>query len=131
VVATVKAEVAEERIVARNCWLLPRAGAFRSGSTYDWDLAAPLGPSIEVLREKIAGLLRTPFEIVSTQSGIRPILRERVAAIGRHPVHENVALFNGLGSKGALQAPLLSRVLADHLLDGSPLDQAVDVAANS
>jgi glycine/D-amino acid oxidase-like deaminating enzyme len=130
VVATVKADLEEKRIVARNCWLLPREGAWRAGSTYDWDLTAPIEPSIEALREKLAGLLRVPFEMVETQAGVRPILRERSAALGRHPAHPNVAVFNGLGSKGALQAPLLARMLADHLLEGAPLDDALDVAAN-
>jgi glycine oxidase len=130
VVATVNAGLNEERIVARNCWLLPREGAWRAGSTYDWDLSAPIEPSIRALREKLTGLLRVPFEIVETHTGVRPILRERTAALGRHPAHPNVAVFNGLGSKGALQAPLLARMLADYLLDGTPLDDALDVAAN-
>lgn len=130
IVATVKADLAEERIVARNCWLLPRDGEWRAGSTYDWDLDAPIEPSIEVLREKLAGLLRVPFEMTEVQAGVRPILRERVAAVGRHPVHPNVAVLNGLGSKGALQAPYLARMLVDHLIDDAAIDENVDVASN-
>jgi glycine/D-amino acid oxidase-like deaminating enzyme len=130
VIATVKAQVPEERIVARNCWLLPRNGSWRAGSTYDWDLDAPIEPSIEMLREKLAGLLRVPFEMTDIQMGVRPILRERAAAVGRHPVHPKVAMLNGLGSKGALQAPYLARMLVDHLTDGAAIDEKVDVAAN-
>jgi glycine/D-amino acid oxidase-like deaminating enzyme len=131
VIATVKADVVEERIVARDGWMLPRdAGTWRAGSTYDWDLDAPVEPSIEALREKLAGLLRVPFEMVDTQAGVRPILRDRVAAVGRHPAHPNVAMFNGLGSKGALLAPLYSRMLVEHLLDGARLDEVVDVASH-
>jgi glycine/D-amino acid oxidase-like deaminating enzyme len=130
VIATLKADIAEDRIVARNCWLLPRDGQWRAGSTYDWDLTAPIEPSIETLREKIAGLLRVPFEMTDTQAGVRPILRERVAALGGHPAQPQVAVFNGLGSKGALQAPFFARMLADHLLNGGVLENAVDVAAN-
>jgi glycine/D-amino acid oxidase-like deaminating enzyme len=131
VIATVKAGVVEERIVARDGWMLPRdAGTWRAGSTYDWDLDAPVEPSIEALRGKVAGLLRVPFEMVDTQAGVRPILRDRVAAVGRHPAHPNVAMFNGLGSKGALQAPLYSRMLVEHLLDGARLDEVVDVASH-
>jgi glycine/D-amino acid oxidase-like deaminating enzyme len=111
--------------------MLPRdAGTWRAGSTYDWDLDAPVEPSIEALRGKVAGLLRVPFEMVDTQAGVRPILRDRVAAVGRHPAHPNVAMFNGLGSKGALQAPLYSRMLVEHLLDGARLDAVVDVASH-
>jgi glycine/D-amino acid oxidase-like deaminating enzyme len=129
-VATVKADVADERIVARNCWLLPRNGSWRAGSTYDWDLDSPIEPSIQTLHEKIAALLQVPFEMTDIQAGVRPILRERVAAVGRHPVHPRVAVLNGLGSKGALQAPYLARMLVDHLIDGAEIDEAVDVASN-
>jgi glycine/D-amino acid oxidase-like deaminating enzyme len=52
-------------------------------------------------------------------------------ALGRHPAHPGVAVFNGLGSKGALQAPLYARMLVEHLLDGAPLEESVDVASNS
>lgn len=131
VIATVKADVPEERIVARGAWMLPRDGGWRAGSTYDWDLTAPIGPSIETLRAKLAGLLRVPFEMVRTQAGVRPILAGRSAALGRHPVHPTVAVFNGLGSKGSLLAPFFSRMLVDHLLDGGPLDESVDVRGNS
>jgi glycine/D-amino acid oxidase-like deaminating enzyme len=130
VIATVKADVEEERIVARNCWLLPRGEGWRAGSTYDWDFRDPIEPSIEALRGKVAALLKVPFEMADAQAGIRPILKARVAALGRHPVHARVAVFNGLGSKGALQAPFLARMLVEHLLDGTPVDEAVDVAAN-
>ena len=126
-----KAAVDESRIVARNGWLLPRGGGvLRAGSTYDWELDSPIEPSVEVLREKLAGLLRVPFERVDTQAAVRPILRDRVAALGRHPAHPRVAVLNGLGSKGALQAPLYARVLVEHLLDGAALDAKVDVASN-
>lgn len=130
VIATVKADIAEDRIVARGAWMLPRDGTWRAGSTYDWDLAAPIGPSIEALRAKLTGLLNVPFEMASTQSGIRPILKGRTAAVGRHPAYPTVAVFNGLGSKGSLLAPFFSRMLVSHLLDGAPLEDAVDVAAN-
>lgn len=131
VIASVKAEVEEMRIVARNGWMLPRGdGTWRAGSTYDWDFDTPIEPWIEALRGKLAGLLRVPFEMTSTQAGVRPILRGRVAALGRHPVHPAIAVFNGLGSKGALQAPYYARMLVEHLLDGAQLEEVVDVASN-
>lgn len=130
VIATIKAEVMEHRIIARGAWMLPRDGLWRVGSTYEWDLDAPIGLGIETLRTKLTGLLRVPFEMVNTQSGVRPILAGRAAAMGRHPVHPGVAVFNGLGSKGSLLAPFFSRMLVEHLLDGAPLDESVDVRGN-
>jgi glycine/D-amino acid oxidase-like deaminating enzyme len=50
--------------------------------------------------------------------------------MGTHPSHPRVAFFNGLGSKGSLRSPWLARHLIDHLLDGSPVDEALDLLQN-
>ncbi|MFZ4765729.1 MAG: NAD(P)/FAD-dependent oxidoreductase [Roseimicrobium sp.] len=130
VIAEIQAELTEHRIVNRNCWLLPRAGGWRAGATYEFDFEASLAESAEALRQKLTSLLRAPFEIVSAQAGIRPILKRRQLVLGRHPAHSRICVFNGLGSKGALRAPFFSRMLVDHLLDGAALEESVDIAAN-
>jgi glycine/D-amino acid oxidase-like deaminating enzyme len=41
-----------------------------------------------------------------------------------------VLILNGLGSKGVLRAPFFSRMLVEHVLDGTPIEAEVDVRAN-
>jgi glycine oxidase len=130
VIAGVAADADESRIINRRVWMLPRDGAWRVGSTYEFDFSAPIERSVEVLRTKLQDLLKVPFEITKAQMGIRPILKQRMLTLGTHPAHPRVAILNGLGSKGALQAPFFARMLVEHLLDGAKIDEEVDVAGN-
>lgn len=131
VIARLEADFHESRIINRGCWLLPREGGWRCGSTYEFDFEAPIEASLEKLRVKLQGLLKVPFELTSAHAAIRPILKQKRLSLGPHPGHPRILLFNGLGSKGSLQAPFFSQMLVDHLLDDRPLDETVDVAANA
>ena len=42
-----------------------------------------------------------------------------------HPDHENVGIFNGLGTKGVTLAPHFARHIADYLLNKSVIDKEV------
>ncbi|MCE9518506.1 MAG: FAD-binding oxidoreductase [Verrucomicrobia bacterium] len=131
VIASLKVNLAEVRIINRGCWLLPHtAGHWRAGSTYEFDLTTPMETSIADLHRKLSLLLRIPFEMSETQAGIRPIIKHRQLVLGRHPAHPRVCVFNGLGSKGVLRAPYFAKMLAEHLLDDKPLEPVVDVRAN-
>ncbi len=131
VIASLRVNLQESRIINRGCWLLPHTmGHWRAGSTYEFDLTTPMETSITDLHGKLSLLLRIPFEIGGTQAGIRPIIKHRQLVLGRHPAHPRVCLFNGLGSKGVLRAPFFAKMLAEHLLDDKPLEPVVDVRAN-
>ncbi|NNE93757.1 MAG: FAD-binding oxidoreductase, partial [Verrucomicrobiales bacterium] len=124
---------AEKRIVNRNGWLLALGdGTFRAGSNYDhqFESTEPTPEGRQIVEEKIRGLLRPEFEVTGHRAGIRPIIRQSRAVIGRHPAKERVAFFNGLGSKGVMNGPLLAAQLADHLVHGAPLDEEVDLRRN-
>lgn len=124
----------EKRILNRGCWILPRPdGTLRVGSTYEWKFDDPNTPSpdhVQKLEVTLHQLLKTPAEITSTQSAVRPIIKNRQALMGTHPTHPRVAFLNGLGSKGSLRAPWLARHLVEHLLDGTALDPDFDLQQN-
>lgn len=131
VIASLKVNLPENRIINRGCWLLPySAGLWRAGSTYEFDLTTPMVTSMADLHEKLMRLLRIPFETGEGQAGIRPIIKHRQLVLGRHPAHPRVSLFNGLGSKGVLRAPFFAKMLAEQLLDDKPPETVVDVQAN-
>lgn len=117
----------ERRTVhAAHSWLAPcrRPQVYRCGATYDHD---DLSPKItqsarQMLSRRLASYVSLPFEILGQHAAIRPVGMGRMPIIGRHPEHPQIAWFNGLGSKGALWAPALARVLAAHLLDHAPLN---------
>lgn len=131
VIATLRADLTETRMVNRGCWILPRGdGTWRAGSTYEFDLKTPMETSTADLHDKLKRLLRVPFEISGAQAGIRPIIKQRQLVLGRHPAHPRVHVFNGLGSKGVLRAPFFAGMLAEQLLDDRPVEAVVDVQAN-
>lgn len=131
VIASLKVNLPENRIINRGCWLLPRtSGHWRAGSTYEFDLSTSMETSIADLHGKLSQILRVPFEIGETQAGLRPIIKHRQLLLGRHPAYPRVCVFNGLGSKGVLRAPFFASMLVSHLLDDKPLEPDVDVRAN-
>ena len=59
---------------------------------------------------------------------MRPIVRNSQPVIGWHRERENLAIFNGLGSKGVMYAPGVARELAEHLCSQRDIDPELDVA---
>ena len=126
-VLTIRADLPEDRIIHRGVFALPLSnGLHRVGSTFAWDGIWD-GPAIkarEELLDKLRGWYEGPLVVEEQLVGVRPTSRDRRPILGR--TEKGIAVLNGLGSRGALLAPWCARHLADHLLDGMPLDPEVD-----
>lgn len=134
-VLNVKADTGgENRVINRGCWLLPRAdGSLRVGPTYELSFDNPTQPSPEAvtgLETKLQALLKSAYTITGSQTGVRPIIKGHHALIGRHPGRPQIALMNGLGSKGVLRAPWVARQLTEHLLDGRGIEAGMDLVGS-
>lgn len=120
----------ERRTLHRGIWLASLGdGLFRLGATSRWDdlTEGPTEAERDWLCSRLREWLRCDFEIVGHDAGVRPIVKGRHPLLGRHPTHSQLAYFNGLGSKGSLQAPAMAAQLVTHLVDGTPLDPDVDL----
>lgn len=123
----------EPRILNRNGWILPTGKAayqFRAGATYDHDYIEnrPTESGRHKVCEKITSIITPKFEVTDHQSAIRPIItRSDPYFMGVHPEYPALVYFNGLGSKGVTHAPLATRLLVEHLLDGTPLQPENDI----
>jgi glycine oxidase len=121
--------LAEERIINQGVWLVPCGnGLFKVGSTYDFENLS-LGVTTsgrDEITERLNAFLKLPFEVVGHESGVRPIVTGRQPVIGTHPLHSQIGIFNGLGSKGSLLAPFVANQLVRHLFDGRPIDSELD-----
>jgi len=95
-------------------------GYFKVGSTYSWEFedASPTDDGKAELKQRLEEVLAAHYEIVSHQAGIRPTVRDRRPLVGIHPLYPQLAIFNGLGTKGVLLAPLLSKEFATSLVSG-------------
>ncbi len=63
------------------------------------------------LVEKLNIIVDTPYEIITHAAAVRPTVVDRRPLLGVHPTHSNLYIFNGLGTRGVLMAPLLSQWL--------------------
>ena len=125
----------EQRVLNGPGWIAPAPGSpdlFRAGSTYTHrDLTPiPTREGRQAIEEKLGTLLRVDFEVVDHRAAIRPIIRHSRALAGLHPTHSSLGFFNGLGSKGSLNAPALAAKLVAHLEQRQPLDNEIDLLQN-
>ncbi len=107
-------------------------GLFWAGASYQWyypDLAPSTGEG-DLLRQNLASMLAAPFEVVEHVAGVRPTVKDRRPFLGWHPEQPKYGIFNGLGTKGALLAPFLAEHFTRHILDGTALDETVDIRRN-
>ncbi|MBN2807258.1 MAG: FAD-dependent oxidoreductase, partial [Prolixibacteraceae bacterium] len=119
-----------EAILNRNGFVLPLGkGLYKVGATFSWDKlnAKPTIEGREQLLQIAQNILNVPFEIVNHEAGIRPASNDRRPVLGKHPVHDQLFVFNGLGSKGVLLAPFFTRHLTAHLYENQALMPEVDV----
>ena len=126
-------ELPRDRIYNRGVWLLPSAdGKFRTGSTYSWSPldCTPTRDGRESIEMRLREWLKVPFEVVGHRAAVRPIINASKALIGRHPSHDDIAFFNGLGSKGVSNAPFFADQLAEHLCANGLIDPEVDLRKN-
>lgn len=126
----IQADLPRDESLNRKCFILPQADqTFRVGSTYMWH-TADLNPSErgkDMILENLAYVTNQEIEIIDQQVGIRPTTHDRRPFIGSHPEIKSYHLFNGMGTKGYLNAPLLAKEFVGHLLDGIALDSEVSI----
>jgi glycine/D-amino acid oxidase-like deaminating enzyme len=118
-------------ILSRGIYIVPLGGEiFRVGATYSWDKmdAAPTSESAKTLTDALDAILEVPYEIIDQKAGVRPTVRTRRPFLGRHPEYPQLAIFNGLGTKGVVLAPFFAKQMAGFLAGKGGLDKEVDIA---
>lgn len=123
-------EICKTESLNRKCFILPvQDNVYRIGATYSWD--NPTLNTTPEAREELSNLAKqltnSPFEIIDQSAGVRPTVIDRRPLMGQHPNHSNLYIFNGLGTKGYLMAPLLAEEMVDFVLSNKPLDREIDI----
>ncbi len=100
-------------IINRGVYVLPpdSNGRQRVGATYNFQdkLEEITAPARAELLERLDALIAYPFEVTDQQWGWRPTTPDRRPMLGRHPEHQALIVFNGLGTKGVSLAPHFSK----------------------
>ena len=121
-------QIPDNESLNRKCFVLPLGnGTFKVGATYEWN-----NTNLEVTTEGRNLLLQNlsvlgdfKLEVLDQNSGIRPTTPDRRPIMGRHPEFSKLHIFNGLGTKGYMTAPTLSREFVTFLIDGKALNLEV------
>jgi len=102
---------------------------FKTGATYNWKELndEPSENGAKELNEKLNGLIKVPYKIIQHKAGVRPSSTDRRPIIGQHPLHKNLFVFNGLGTKGVMLAPYFSKKFVHFYLNKETLDPEVDL----
>lgn len=102
---------------------------YKIGATFNWDQKdeIPTESAKTTLLTKLKSIVHLPIEVIKHEAGLRPTVKDRRALIGQHPAFKNLYVFNGLGARGLLLAPLLSSQLASYLEENTPLDAEVNI----
>jgi len=99
------------------------------GATYNWEDKS-LEPTIkgtEELVQKLNRFLKLPYKILNSRVGIRPTVKDRRPLIGKHPKYPNLAVLNGLGTRGIIIAPFIANQLFEHLESSQELIREMDI----
>lgn len=99
------------------------------GSTNDWNYEddKPSESGRTFLLQRLQDILTVPFEVVAHQAAIRPTVKDRRPFLGLHPEFSQLAIFNGLGTKGASLGPFFAKQMADFLVGSGKLDAEADI----
>ncbi len=100
---------------------------YKVGATYDREdtTLEPTDSARQEILHKLKDMIRCAFEIVDQIAGLRPTTPDRRPLLGTHQQYEQIAFFNGLGTRGILMAPKLASYLFDHLEHGETLPKEV------
>jgi glycine/D-amino acid oxidase-like deaminating enzyme len=107
-------ELTEEYIINKSIYILPMGDHFfKIGSNFEWDFKddKPTSKIRQELESSLQTIIKCNYEIINHQAAIRPTVKNREPICLWHSRYKNIGILNGLGTKGALLAPLLAKKL--------------------
>ncbi|MFN4082739.1 MAG: NAD(P)/FAD-dependent oxidoreductase [Bacteroidia bacterium] len=119
-----------EHIIKKGIYLIKiKPNTYRVGSTYVWDdfEQTPTEQALHFLKQKTTELIGERFNVIHQTAGIRPTTKDRKPFLGVHYQYKNVYIFNGLGTKGVLNAPFFANMIFEYIEHKKPLLKEVDI----
>ncbi|MFT5760994.1 MAG: glycine oxidase [Polaribacter sp.] len=102
---------------------------YKVGATFNWKdkTSNPSEEGKEELVEKLKKVITVPYTITNQSAGIRPTVKDRRPLVGTHQEHNQLAILNGLGTRGVMIAPIVAKNLFNHLENDEILDKEIDI----
>jgi glycine/D-amino acid oxidase-like deaminating enzyme len=107
-----------------------RNNIFWLGSSYEW--AFQNDQPSEKFRSNaenwLKGFLKFPYRVLEHFAAIRPATLERRPFVGFHPLHQQIGILNGLGTKGCSLSPYFAKQLVDQIIGQGTIDPLADIS---
>jgi glycine/D-amino acid oxidase-like deaminating enzyme len=115
--------------INKSVFMLPYEKGYKLGATYEWD---DIDENITEkgkanLLERAHKSIKDEIIVLKHKAGVRPTVVDRRPLIGVHPTHNQLAVFNGMGTKGVMIAPYFANKMTDFLLEDEPLLSEVNI----
>jgi glycine/D-amino acid oxidase-like deaminating enzyme len=117
-------------ILKSSVFVLPIGNdLYKVGATYNWEDKTNIpteAAKIELIHN-LKELINCEFEIIEHHAGVRPTVKDRRPLVGTHPIHKNIHVLNGLGTRGVMLAPAMANDLFNLIENKIPLDKNIDI----
>ncbi|MDZ4751954.1 MAG: FAD-binding oxidoreductase [Flavobacteriales bacterium] len=123
-----------ERIIHFGKFLLPLGeGQYRLGATYEFNdpYPEPTLASENELLQTLAELSNETFAVIENKTGYRPTTNDRKPILGFHPTNKSIAIFNGMGSRGVMMAPLCARIFDEMISEHIEPEREINISRYS
>ncbi len=119
-----------KNIYKTNLSIVPwKNDLFWIGSTYEWKFESS-NPTETFKAKTTAQLnqwLKLPYKALEHWASIRPANIERRPFVGLHPIHSQIGILNGMGTKGCSLAPYFANELVEFLLNKKDINPYANV----
>lgn len=118
-----------KNIIHSNLLFVPNEdSSYSVGATYDWLDQSSLvtQKAKQKIQLVIKKTINSKFNLIYHKCAIRPTSSDRRPFVGTHANYDNLHILNGLGSRGVLLAPYLSKLLFDKIFYGKSIPQEID-----
>lgn len=119
-----------EKILNKKVFILPiKENIYKIGATFEWkwETEEPTNNRKLELETNLKNITNKTYQIINHEAGIRPSSRDRRPIIGLHYDNNKLAVFNGLGSRGCLMAPLLCNEFIAFLDGSGTISNEIDI----
>ncbi|MDO6596151.1 FAD-binding oxidoreductase [Oceanihabitans sp. 2_MG-2023] len=118
-------------ILKSSVFLIPIGNdLYTIGATYNWNDKTNniTAKGKEELLKKLKTFLKCDFKVVSQVAGIRPTVTDRRPLVGKHEIHKNMYVLNGLGTRGVMIAPYVAKQLYHFIESNKDLETEIDIS---
>ena len=111
-------------------FIIPLGDAvYKVGATFNWN-DKDYKTSLEARKELVAKLkqvINCEFEVVRQEAAVRPATGDRRPLLGVQPKYPQLAILNGLGTRGTMMGAYLADKLYRHLEHGEALEDEISI----